>query len=290
MKNDCTLLLSTYDNGEDCWEGFFKALADCWPAMNMPIVINTEHKQYSFPGYELKTINQKSTDTIPWSKRLLDVLKQIDTEYVLLFLEDFWLDAPVDDEFFQKNLQWMRDNPDVANLSYYPCMPGTNIDDGRFERFERRPQACEYKLNFQVGLWRRKRLIAFLRPHESPWDVEIYGSKRATRYKDGFYSFKEDAPLIFSYGDNMKGCIVHRGKWVKEAVIPMNEKYNLNIDFSIRGFEDFDELLEIDRVYRATKKIDLIRAAWNKPHKFKRIVHRLVHEMDRMVARIKSMI
>lgn len=246
MKNDCTLLLSTYDNGEDCWEGFFKTLTDQWPDLNMPIVVNTEWKQCSFPGLNIRTINQKSPKVIPWSKRLIDVLEQIDTEYVLMFLEDFWLDKPVCHTFFQKNLQWMRDNPDVANLSYYPCMPGTNIDDGRFERFERRPQSCEYKLNFQVGLWRRERLIAFLRPHETPWEAEIFGSERVARYTDGFYSLKEDAELLFSYGDNMSGCIIHRGKWVKEAVLPLNEKYNLNIDFSIRGFEDFEEYYRLN--------------------------------------------
>ena len=267
---DCTFLLSTYDGGEDCWKGFFCALADCWPQLDMPIVLNTESKKFTFSGYEIKTFSMYKDRQVDWSERLIETLKRIDTEFILLFLEDFWLDQPVDDNFFHKTLQWMRDNSDVANISYYPCMPGTNIDDKRFERFERRPRKCEYKLNFQVGLWRRERLISFLRPHESPWEVEVIGSKRATRYKDSFYSLKEDAPLIFSYGDNMTGCIVHKGKWVKEAVVPFNQKYNLEIDFSVRGFEDFEAYQKECEDYVNSSKFKRLFKSITHPHFFRR--------------------
>ena len=84
-------------------------------------------------------------------------------------------------------------------------------------------------------------MIGFFRLHEDPWEWEIFGSMRAGRCKQSFYSLKGDAPLVFSYGDNLTGCIIHRGKWVKDAVIPLAEKYGLEIDYSKRGFEDFDE-------------------------------------------------
>lgn len=238
MKNDCTFLLSTYDGGEDLWEGFFKALSIQWPEMNMDIVLNTETKTYSYPGYNIisfqPSLNKKQT----WAERIISTLNHIDTEFVLLFLEDFWLDTKVDNEFFIQTIRWMKDCPDVANFSYYPCLPGSNIDDGRFDRFEKRPQKCEYKFNCQVGLWRTRELVKFFRPHESPWDWEIHGSKRATRCNQLFYSLKIDAPKVFSYGDNLKGCMVCRGKWVKDQVVPLAKRYNIEIDYSIRGFYD----------------------------------------------------
>lgn len=241
MNKDCTLFLSTYDNGEDLWEGFFKALKYQWPEMDMKIVMNTEKKTYSFIDYDIKVVNSIKND-MTWSERLINALKQVETEYVLFFLEDFWLAEKVDDAFFRKTLEWMKENPDVANFSYYPCLPGTNIDDERFDRFELRPDKCEYKYNCQVGLWRTKEFISFFRPHESPWDWEIYGSMRAARNKQKFYVLKENTKNIFYYGDNLKGCIVHRGKWVKEEVLPLAELYGLQIDYSIRGFEDFEEI------------------------------------------------
>lgn len=240
QNTDCTFLLSTYDGGEDLWEGFFKALSVQWPEMDMKIIINTETKQYRYPGFDIEVCNQTTKEEQPWATRLINSLKQVNTEYVLFFLEDFWLAERVDDSFFRKTLQWMKENPDVANFSYYPCLPGKNIQDERFERFEKRPQKCPYKYNCQVGLWRTKELISFFKPDESPWEWECFGSLRAGRSKQVFYSLKKDAPLVFSYGDNLKGCIIHRGKWVKDEVLPLAEKYGLTIDYSIRGFEDFD--------------------------------------------------
>jgi len=241
QNKNCSFLLSTYDGGEDLWEGFFKALTVQWPEMDMKVYINTEFKNFQYPGLDIQVCNQTTKEEQPWATRLINALKCIDTEFVLFFLEDFWLAERVDDEFFKKTLKWMQENPDVANFSYYPCLPGTNIEDGRFERFELRPQKCRYKYNCQVGLWRTKELISFFKPDESPWEWEFYGSMRAGRNKQKFYSLKEDAPLVFSYGDNLKGCIIHRGKWVKDEVLPLAEKYGLEIDYSKRGFEDFDE-------------------------------------------------
>lgn len=266
MTDDCTFLLSSYDGGSDCWEGFFSALKEQWPQMNMGVVLNTESKSFSFPGYEIRTFSMYKKKKVPWGKRLIETLKRIPTEYIVFFLEDYWLDAPVDHDFFLKTLGWMRENPDIASFSFYPCLPGGNIQDARFERFELRPGQCEYRFNCQVAVWRRERLIEFLRPHEDPWEWEIYGSVRASRYPDRFYVLKEDAERVFSYGDNMTGCIIHKGKWNKEAVLPMQEKYGLNIDFSIRGFEDWEEI-------RNRKKLNIVERL-KMPHLRQRIVAR----------------
>lgn len=274
MNKDCTLFLSTYDGGEDLWEGFFKALSVQWPNMNMRIVLNTETKSYSYPGFVIESFQPSLHKKQTWSERIIESLKHVETDLVLLFLEDFWLDSQVDDVFFKKTVEWMKQNPDVANFSYYPCLPGLNIQDFRFERFELRPQVCEYKLNCQVGLWRTKELISFFRPHESPWDWEIWGSMRASRYKQKFYSLRWNAPLVFSYGDNLTGCVVRRGRWVKGTVIPLAEKYSLQIDYSIRGFETFDDfkvkppknilqkLAEGNFFFRLKKRIDNHYKKW----------------------------
>lgn len=236
MKDkDCTLVLSTYDGGEDLWEGFFKALITQWAGFNMPVVMNTETKSYSFPGINIKVINSgDSSKSKVWGRRLINTLKQVETEYILLFLEDFWLDAPVDTVHFEKCLQWMRENQDVANISFQRTH-GENIKDNRFERFERRPKKGEYRMNCQVGLWRRRKLIEFIRPHENPWEWEKYGSIRSRRYGDSLYSLIDGAPKVFSYD---LGGVVYKGRWNKKAVVPLVEKYNLSIDFSQRGFHE----------------------------------------------------
>ena len=174
--DDCTMLVSSYDGGEDLWEGFFSALKTQWPSFDLPVVLNTESKNYSYPGLDIKTFHMyEPGKNIAWGRRLIETLKRIDTEYILFFLEDFWLDAPVDVVFFDQCRIWMRENPDVACLSFQRTR-GENIRDGRFERFEKRPQKGEYRMNCQAALWRREKLISYIRPHESPWEWELYGS------------------------------------------------------------------------------------------------------------------
>lgn len=261
MNKDCTLFLSTYDGGEDLWEGFFKALSVQWPEMDMKIVLNTETKSYYYPGFTIESYHPSLYKHQAWGERFIDTLRHVDTEYVLLFLEDFWLDRKVDDAFFRKTLEWMKENPDVANFSYYPCQAGSNLPDFRFERFELRPQVCEYKFNCQVGLWRTKELMEFIRPHESPWDWEIYGSMRAGRLTQKFYSLRWNAPLVFSYGDNLTGCVVRKGRWVKQNVLPLAKLYNLDIDYSKRGFEDFSDFFEVRQkpsIWERLSKGDII--------------------------------
>ena len=237
MISDCTMLLSSYDGGDDLWDGFFKALSIQWNNFDMKIVLNTESKSYSYPGFEIETFNlYKPGQKVAWSKRLLEHLKRIDTEYIFFILDDFWIEEPVDTEFFNKCLRWMRENKDVSNLSFQRTR-GDNIKDNRFERFEKRPQKAEYKLNCQAALWRREKLISYLRPHENPWEFEKYGSMRAARYKDSFYTLIEGAPQIVQYNLS-EGGVLHRGRWCRCVVSPLVEKYGINIDFEKRGFNE----------------------------------------------------
>lgn len=236
MINDCTLLLSTYDGGEDLWEGFFTALTTQWKDFNLPVVVNTETKTCAFKNLNIKTINSGAGKrNSVWGRRLINTLKQIDTEYVLFFLEDFWLDAPVDVEHFEKCRQWMRDNKDVACLSFQRVKDAENMQDGRFERFEKRSQNGKYRMNCQSALWRRENLISNIMAHENAWEWEKYGTIRSRRDKDSIYSLIDGMPKVFSYD---LGGVVYKGRWCKRAALPLIEEYNIKVDTSIRGFHE----------------------------------------------------
>lgn len=235
----CTLLVASYDGGDDLWEGFFTALTTQWPEFDLPVVLDTESKSYSFPSLDIKTFGLYPDRVPPWGERMRETLKRIESDFVLLMLDDYWLNAPVDDAFFRNCLRIMDENPDVAVLDFHPDS-GPNIRDGRFPRFERRPQRGEYRFNAQAAIWRRKRLIKFIRPQENIWEWETLGSIRSGRYKDGFYSLIEGEKPVFSYVPSppyydVIGVIRH-GKWHKETVEPLRIRYGLSIDYSRRGF------------------------------------------------------
>lgn len=260
MDTDCTLLVSSYDGGEDLWPGFFTALTTQWPELDLPIVLNTESKSYSFPGLDIKTFSFYPGKPPKWGERLIKTLQNIDTEYVLFLLDDYWLTAPVDDAFFRKCLDHMRNNPDVATISFKPTY-GPNIQDGRFERFERRPQKPErrfhFRLNCQAAIWRRERFIEFIRPFEDPWQWERYGSMRSTRYPDAFYALIKGEKEVFPY-DN--GDIVHLGRWDSALAEPLWKYYGLTPDLSVRGTWDSVQQEPINPAlpYRAVRRLRTI--------------------------------
>lgn len=275
MSASCTLLVAGYDGGEDLWEGFFTALIAQWPAFDLPVVLNTESKRYSFPGLNIRTLGLYPDRVPPWGERMIETLKRIDSEYILLMLDDFWLDAPVDDAFFRRCLKLMVENPDVAVLSFQP-VSGPNVRDGRFERFERRPQRGAYRFNCQAAVWRRERLMKFIWPKESPWDWEILGSIRSSRYRDSFYTLIEGEKLVFSYGSPRDGAVIHRGKWNREVVEPLRVRYGLSIDYSLRGFCE-------DLPIAPTGKLTLLERL-RLPHPLWRLRRRLHRETLRLLS------
>ena len=72
-------------------DSFFKLLKIQWPECPHDIVLSTETKTYDCDFLKIKTIN--SNRDLSWSSRLKNTLNQIETEYILFFLEDFFLDV-----------------------------------------------------------------------------------------------------------------------------------------------------------------------------------------------------
>ena len=69
-KRDCTLLINTCDSYSDCWDGFFQLLQIQYLTMDMPIVLNTEAKKYSFKNMDITTMQLDKKYKMSWGKRL----------------------------------------------------------------------------------------------------------------------------------------------------------------------------------------------------------------------------
>ncbi len=232
MVKKCTIVVSSCDAYEDTWIPFFEMLQIQWPNRIYPIVLNTESKSFVYKNLDIKTFNMyKVGEKVSWGKRLRETLKKIDTEYIIFLLDDFFPIEKVDQQRIEECIEWMDENPKISVFNFYRVKGG--IKDGRFPHFEKRPQKGKYKLNCSAALWRRKKLIQYIRPHENPWQFELYGSKRASRYKEEFYSAIEGEPYIYTY--DMLNVGIVRGKWA-HGTVDFFEKYGVVCDFSKRGF------------------------------------------------------
>lgn len=180
ISNICSVLVNSCDKYEDAWMPFFKLIERYWPDCPYRYFLNTERKSLKVDGIDVEVLNLKNdveSQQVPWGKRIKDCLKRIDTPYVILFLEDFFLQAPVDQHELERCIKMMQSDERYAAIYFKQI-------DGFTEVYEKEPkyflmsENIMYKLNLQAGLWRKTDLEALIGDEDSPWSFEFVAQNR----------------------------------------------------------------------------------------------------------------
>lgn len=259
-----SVILHTWDPYEDCWDPFFILFKKYWPDFEGTIYINTENKDYTFDGLDVRPLKvglKNNPDQLPleWSERLIRGLNEIKDEVVLYMQEDYFLK-----DFVKNNLV----------LEYYSLISNSHeIDCIHLTDQVAKPLLTSKKINnlylsdpdsrdlvsCQAAFWKKSAFLKILKKEENGWEFEEYGSRRAKYLNMKFYTpdrnfvkidEQEIIPYIFT------GIV--SGKWHKQVPKLFNEN-NIKIDFSKRGMAI------------KTKKINFLHRLQNK---FKRVILR----------------
>lgn len=237
MKQKITILINSCDVYEDAWYPFFTLWKKYWPECKYPIILNTESKKYYDKQLSVNSFQLYLEEKIPsYGERLLEHLKLIDSKYILMMLDDFFLRDYVDETKIEKCIEWMDENEDIAVFSFANVKDELNQKDFKYPGYEKRPRVGEYKLNFQAAIWNKEKLMNYVRSHETPWEFETIGSIRTFNSTDLFYviSNENDSPIKYGKKPGLTWGIV-RGKWVLEDVKDLFESNGIKIDYSQRG-------------------------------------------------------
>ena len=244
QNKKCTVVVSSCDKCSDLWYPFFSLFQKAWPENEFSIVLNTESKTYQHEGMNIETFClYGENESVPWGKRLKETLQRIDTEYIILLLDDFFLRKEVKHDRILQCIEWMEQDTSISCFCFMESLT-KNIKDGKYEGFERRPLLGDYKFNCQAAVWRRKRLIGYLRNGEDPWQWEMFGNWRSYRYPfHKFYSQIAGQEYVFPYickvqGRSWGGLALYRGKWYLPCVEKLFAENGISVDFTIRGTVD----------------------------------------------------
>jgi hypothetical protein len=230
--HDLTIVINSCDAYHDVLSIFFYALKDCWPDCPYPVVINTESWTYSHPA----RVHHHSSPTgeDDWGARLRATLSTIDTEFVMMLYDDFILDAPVSNQRMDLALQRLQ-SQERAVVVYLidTALPLTTTNTS--DMFIALKDRVDYRLNSAPAIWRRQALLEYTAAGDTPWAWEVFGTYRT--WGDGklFYSLNPGQRDVYPY-KHAKGGAIYRGKWVREVVEQVAQKYPLDIDWSRRGF------------------------------------------------------
>jgi hypothetical protein len=181
---------------------------------------------------------------------LYHALQQIDSEYVLFTLDDFFIHYPVKQNRVEQIIQWMKEDQNIACFYLYPFNKPGNTYPTKYQGFQKITHEYDLILQAQMGIWRKKALLKLIRKSESPWEFEEFGSKRASKTKWDFYSIystepmKEEDAVIYYILALTLGYGVSGGKWLFNNK-KLFEKYGIQADFSKRGsWKSREEILD----------------------------------------------
>lgn len=235
MKNyNVTILVNSCDKYEDAWEPFFRLLKIQWPDCPYDIVLSTETKTYNCDFFNVRTIN--SDPNLSWSSRLKYTLNQIETEYVLFFLEDFFLLEKVQTDIFGLALDLIMTNEKIGLITFnkrnlgaiFPSKPDYE------NLFVELKKTVLTRTNVLVGLWRKEYYMKLLVDGENPWEYEKNSNLRA-KYA-GFEIYTQNYEVsfpAFRYCMNPKdGYGITGGKWLNKnrEFFESNGIFDINYD------------------------------------------------------------
>jgi hypothetical protein len=165
-------------------------------------------------------------------------LDRIDTEFILYLQEDFFLNAPVDGARIAAFVELMSSHK-LDCVRIMECGGAGPWTPSQYPDLWEVDQRAKYRIALQAGLWRRTMMRSHLRRHESPWQFEIFGSRRLWRSTDRILCVNRDlysgpGKEIFPY----EPTGVVGGKWKREAVVDLFDRHRIAVDYGTRGFYD----------------------------------------------------
>lgn len=229
-----TILVNSCDTYKDLWEPFFTLLHRYWKPLYSEIVLNTETENFRFQGLDIRMSHCENDD---YGTRMLHALSDIQTEYVLLLLDDFFIRAPVCLDRLYQIVQWMDSDSTIAYFNTDVTEAAYDWEVGKYPGFRRLPRGNRYTLNMQAAVWRKETLKSYWRCGVSPWDWEERCNVRTGNdFRNKFYCALAPQDTFIEYGHVKGGWGVYHGKWYEADVVPLFEKENIRVDFSQRGF------------------------------------------------------
>lgn len=237
-KVQVAVLVNSCDKYEKLWPIYFGMLKRFWKDCDYPIYLNTEAKQYSFGDLDIKVLNSSATN-LPWSKRLREAVLKIDSEFMLLTLDDFILEEPVNLDSLRICVDAMNNSP---NIGVIQLVVGSGTGEIRYDVLREQPKKQPYRINCQMAIWKKEYLLKILRDFETPWEFEKYGSIRSRRYKEEVYAWAFEEGYVFTYN---WGKPIIGGKWNLDETDRLEEKLGIRFDLEGReGMRNYYENLK----------------------------------------------
>jgi hypothetical protein len=237
MNSDLALLILSCDKYSDAWDPFFALFKKFWPDCPYKVYLATNELRPEFPGVQIIASGKPQN----WSDDTLAVLQQIPEKYVIVLLEDYFLNGKPDILWLHKCFGIMQsENAAFLRLASFRR---DHFNMYAYDVIQQHPdfgvtrKSAPFLINLQAGIWNREKLISYIEPGESPWDFETKGSKRCSHTNDVFLGItKSSSKDIITSPIPYLCTAITKGVWMREA-IELCKEFEVNIDITNRPVE-----------------------------------------------------
>lgn len=213
MRNELTLLIHSCEKFSDLWPAHFELLNKNWANRNIKtFLVTDEATDVSYDGVSIFSAGSGKE----LSERIESVLPLIQTEYVLVTLDDYFETEPIN----SNKIDSLIDVMEKETLDYI-CLfnrPKTNTHLKDYRNLFEVDLTRNYRVNLYPGLWRKSFMEKTIREPLNAWQYEVSLTKIA---------YEINARCALSKGNEYPILdVVRKGKILRKAHRYL-EKHNL---------------------------------------------------------------
>jgi len=192
MRKDITLLIGTCDRYNVLWENFM-ILAENYFKVDCPKIFVTEDKRVPSADY-VTHLGKK----LPWSNRMIGALENIDTEYVFLLLDDYYLRQTITEDDVSTYIKFLdKVKGNKMMIAPYDNENAYTLHDMvYYEKYFKLTNDSKYQTAIMPSILRTDWFKNSLIPNQDIWAVETEGNLAIQGKDNKIYMDKKEFPGI----------------------------------------------------------------------------------------------
>jgi hypothetical protein len=210
MNPDLSLLVLSSDKYKPAWSAFYTLFSKYWGDFDGRVFHYTESESLNEKNVKIIHSNYPVVPSY-WSKGFLYALDNINTDYVIVVLEDIFFNRKVNHQKVIENFNVIKNNPEVKCFRLMPIPPPNIVLNDEYGEFD---LAQPYRISTQMAIWDKEYLKRLIKVDENPWEFEQQANERAKKMEGKIYGVLRK-PYDDRLATHINGLI--RGKLTRQA-------------------------------------------------------------------------
>lgn len=230
MKDIISVVISSCDLYSDCWKPLFLSFRKNWGDSEFPFFLISNFKESGDDRISAIRVGEH----LGWGSNTQKALKYIDSDYILLIQEDYFLNHPINDEIIRIHVNYcMQNNVDYLRLG----APFRDNNSTEYQMYCQDPIGEKYSLCLQPAIWKKETLKKLTIDGWTGWDYERNVNKYILDNNIAINSRVIHSSYSDKYGYNMvKGTGIRKGIWTQGGLKFLKENGFEN-ELKGRGYE-----------------------------------------------------